>query len=267
MSESKRIVWLILVMMVAVTVSTLVAISVLYETSFEQLRLHLIQHAGDQIHLMEAAARSDRSHSNGDTLASENTTLSQIHNAFAPYPNIDHIVEITVARREGESIVYLVTHGRVISRQVDPIPFTSELAEPMRRALTGQSGSMIGFDYRGVRVLAAYQPVPLLHAGVVAKMDLADIRAPFVRGAAMVIGLALVLVSVGTVLFVRLTSPIVRHLTETEQRYQRQQCSRADLGPGLLRRCQGPAGAQAIRHHLSGDLPHRTSRGTVTVGG
>jgi signal transduction histidine kinase len=37
----------------------------------------------------------------------------------------------------------------------------------------------------------------------------------------MVIGLALVLVSIGTVLFVRLTSPIVRHLTETEQRYQR----------------------------------------------
>ena len=221
MSESKRIVWLILVMMVAVTLSTLVAITVLYDTSFEQLRLHLIQHVGDQIHLMEAAARDARSQARGDIRASENTTLAQIHNAFAPYPNIDHIVEITVARREGESIVYLVTHGRMTIRQVEPIPFTSDIAEPMRRALIGQSGSMVGLDYRGVRVLAAYQPLPLLHAGVVAKMDLADIHAPFIRGAVMVIGLALVLVSIGTVLFVRLTSPIVRHLTESEQRYQR----------------------------------------------
>ncbi len=83
---------------------------------------------------------------------------------------------------------------------------------------------MIGLDYRGVEVLAAYQPVPILNAGVVAKMDLADIRAPFLRGAAMVIGLALVLVTAGTVLFVRLTNPMVKHLTETEQRYQRIFC-------------------------------------------
>jgi PAS domain S-box-containing protein len=37
----------------------------------------------------------------------------------------------------------------------------------------------------------------------------------------MVIGLALVLVTGGTILFMRLTTPIVKHLTETEQRYQR----------------------------------------------
>ena len=258
MSESKRIIWLILVMMVAVTVSTLVAITVLYDTSFEELRLHLIQHVGDQIHLMEAAARNDRSQTKGDMLASENTTLSQIRNAFAPYPNVDHIAEITVARHEGENIVYLVTHGRMTTRQVEPIPFASGIAEPMRRALSGQSGSMIGLDYRGVKVLAAYQPVPLLHAGVVAKMDLADIRAPFIRGAVMVIGLALLLVSVGTLLFVRLTSPIVRHLTETEQRYQRlfssvpvpiwdQDCSGVEQALQGLRR----SGVTSLETHLA----------------
>ncbi len=90
----------------------------------------------------------------------------------------------------------------------------------MRRALSGHSGSVIGPDYRGVTVLGAYHPVPLLNAGVVAKMDMAQIRAPFLHGAAMVIGLALVLITVGTVLFVRLTGPIVRHLNETERRYQ-----------------------------------------------
>ena len=221
MTDSRRILWLIVIMMAAVTVSTAVAIAVLYRTAFELERSHLTQNADDQAHLMDAVARFDRQHITLDHATSAAATLSQIHTAFDHYPSDGQIAEIAVAQRQGEYIVYLVTHGRVATEAVEPIPFDSRLAEPMRRALSGHSGSMIGLDYRGVRVLAAYHPVPLLDAGVVAKMDLADIRAPFLRGAAMVIGLALVLVSVGTVLFTRLTNPIVRHLTETEQRYQR----------------------------------------------
>jgi PAS domain S-box-containing protein len=220
-TESRRILWLIVVMMVAVTVSTAVAIAVLYRTAFEQERSHLIQNADDQAHLMDAVARFDRRHITLDYVTSAAATLSQIQNAFDHYPSDGQIAEIAVAQRQGEDIVYLVTHGRVATEAIEPIPFDSKLAEPMRRALSGHSGSMIGLDYRGVKVLAAYHPLPQLDAGVVAKMDLADIRAPFLRGAAMVIGLALVLVSVGSLLFVRLTNPIVRHLNETEQRYQR----------------------------------------------
>ncbi len=219
MTERRRILWLILIMMAAVTVSTAVAITVLYRTAFGQERAHLIQTAEDQAHLMDAVARFDQRH--GTSGASEAATLSQIETAFSHYPSDSGIAEVVVAQRQVDQIVFLVTHGRMAANQVEPIPFDSRLAEPMRRALSGDSGSMIGLDYRGVRVLAAYYPVPLLNAGVVAKMDLAEIRAPFVRGAAMVIGLASVLVSVGTVLFLRLTGPIVRHLNETEQRYQR----------------------------------------------
>ena len=221
MTESRRILWLVVIMMAAVTASTAVAIAVLYRTAFEQERSHLIQNADDQAHLMDAVARFDRQHVTLDYVTSAAATLSQIHTAFDHYPSDGQIAEIAVAQRQGEDIVSLVTHGRVATETVERIPFDSRLAEPMRRALSGHSGSMIGLDYRGVRVLAAYHPVPLLDAGVVAKMDLADIRAPFLRGAAMVIGLALVLVSVGSLLFMRLTNPIVRHLNESEQRYQR----------------------------------------------
>lgn len=217
MSERTRIVWLVIVMMVAVTVSTTVAITVLYETAFEQERSHLIQNADDQAHLIEAVARFDRAHHPGDAAGSADATLSQIESAFDHYPSDGQVAEIAVAQLIGDEIVYLVTHGRPIGRSIDPIPFDSPLAEPMRRALQGQSGSMIGLDYRGVEVLAAYEPVPMLNAGVVAKMDLSDLRAPFLKGAAMVIGLALVLISIGTVLFFRLTSPIVKHLTDTEE--------------------------------------------------
>jgi PAS domain S-box-containing protein len=208
-------------MLVAVTVSTAVAITVLYRTAFQQVRSQLIQTADDQAHLIDAVARFDQQHQGGSAGASEAATLSQIRSAFHHYPSDGQIGEITIAQRHGDKIVYAVTHGRVATEGVEPIPIDSKLAEPMRRALSGHSGTMTGLDYRGVMVLAAYHPVPILNAGVVAKMDLADIRAPFVRGAAWIIGLATMLVTAGTVLFVRLTNPIVRHLNETEQRYQR----------------------------------------------
>nr|MCU0296607.1 PAS domain S-box protein [Candidatus Nanopelagicales bacterium] len=220
MSENKRILWLIVVMMAAVTISTAVAIGVLYWTAFEQERSHLLQTAEDQAHLMDAVARFDQLHGDGESGSPEAATLSQITTAFEHYPSNGQMAEITVAQRRGEEIVYLVTHGRPGAQGVAPVPFDSSLSEAMRRALSGHSGSVIGPDYRGVTVLGAYHPVPLLNAGVVAKMDMAQIRAPFLRGAAMVIGLALVLVTVGTVLFVRLTDPIVRHLNDTERRYQ-----------------------------------------------
>jgi PAS domain S-box-containing protein len=220
-SESKRIIWLIVVMMAAVTVSTAVAITVLYGTAFEQERSHLIQTAEDQAHLMDAVARFEQEHSKGEPGVSETDTLSQIRSAFDHYPTDGQVGEITVAHRLGDNIVFLVTHGQVAPSSLASVPLDSTLAEPMQRALAGHSGSMVGLDYRGVKVLAAYHPVPLLKAGVVAKMDLSETRAPFLRGAAMVVGLALLLVIVGTVLFVRLTNPIVKHLNETEQRYQR----------------------------------------------
>ena len=202
-------------------VSTAVAITVHYRTAFEQERAHLIQTAEDQAHIMDAVARFDQTHTVGELGASEAATISQIRTAFSHYPVGGAIAEITVAQRRGDRIVYLVTHGHMAVDRVEPIPFDSKLAEPMRRALSGESGSMIGLDYRGVQVLAAYHPVSLLNAGVVAKMDLAQLRLPFLRGAGMVIGLALVLVSLGTWLFMRLTNPMVQQLTETERRYQR----------------------------------------------
>ena len=104
-------------------------------------------------------------------------------------------------RRWPHSAILLGLAWDLALEPVEPIPFDSPLGQPMRQALRGDSGSMIGLDYRGIEVLAAYEPLPRLGAVIVAKVDLSLVRAPFVRGAAIVIGLALVLVSLGALLF------------------------------------------------------------------
>jgi hypothetical protein len=88
-------------MMAAVTVSTAVAITVLYRTGFEQVRTHLIQTAEDQAHLIDAVARFDETYSDGAPGASESATLSQIETAFKHYPSYGHIGEIAVAHLQG----------------------------------------------------------------------------------------------------------------------------------------------------------------------
>jgi PAS domain S-box-containing protein len=82
------------------------------------------------------------------------------------------------------------------------------------------SGVVEGIDYRGESVLAAYEPVEVLGLGIVAKIDLAEIRAPFIRIGWLVGSGALVLVLVGTALFMRLANPLMRHLEESEKRYR-----------------------------------------------
>jgi hypothetical protein len=66
---------------------------------------------------------------------------------------------------------------------------------------------MVGVDYRGERVLAAYESVTELHWGIVAKIDVGEIRTTFVRAAILAAGVAWVLILCGVVRFPRISNP------------------------------------------------------------
>lgn len=85
-----------------------------------------------------------------------------------------------------------------------------------REALTGKDGHMVVSDYRGVPVLSAYTPVDIngIRWAVMAEIDLAEAEAPAIalRNVLLLIGLAMVLVVTGLILYFSgsIAGPIIR---------------------------------------------------------
>ncbi len=115
-------------------------------------------------------------------------------------------------------IVFLLSHRHFDLEDLQPVPWDSQLAQPMRLALSGHSGTVIAVDYRGERVLAAHEPVAELDLGIVAKIDLAEVRAPFVRAGIVAFASALVVVFFASLLFLRISNPMITHIREQHAR-------------------------------------------------
>ncbi|MBW2270847.1 MAG: hypothetical protein JRH16_19980 [Deltaproteobacteria bacterium] len=105
-----------------------------------------------------------------------------------------------MGRRQADQIVFLLDFRFPEPGVERIVSFDTDRAAPMRRALAGESGTMIGPDYRGVSVMAAYEPVSELQLGLVAKMDLSEVQAPFFRTAGMAAGVASLVVLLGAIL-------------------------------------------------------------------
>ncbi len=203
------------------TVATAVgvaAITILYRAAFEEGRLRLVETAQSQARLMEAVARFDRVYSLDYPEGAEAATIAKITDAHEHYLGFGETGEFTLARREGDNIVFVLRHRHSELDTPKPVPFNSNLAQPMRRALSGESGTIVGLDYRGVEVLAAYEPVNVLDLGIVAKIDLSEVRRAFGRAGLITVGIALTLIIGGTVLFFGVSNPIIRRIRESEAR-------------------------------------------------
>ena len=194
-----------------------IAMLMLYAVSFEQAERRLLETARSHARLIEAIARYDRKITSGDFESAALGTISQIKEGLGP---LQGTVEITVARRQDGEIVFVLRQRS--QRRFEPaaVLFDSPTAEPMRRALLGRTGTVVGLDYRNETVLAAHAPVPVLDLGIVVKMDLAEVRAPFVRAGLIVTAIAIAVVMLGTALFLRVGEPMVRRLRESETRFK-----------------------------------------------
>lgn len=218
-TERARILLSSIAIMAAVALSTAaIAVYVLYNAAFSVHRARLKEVVESRARIIEAIAGFDARLSadevpGGATAA----TLGQIVEAHERFQGFGETGEFVLARREDDRIVWLLKHRHQDVETPEPIPFDSGLAEPMCLALSGESGTIQGLDYRGVEVLAAYEFVRGVNWGVVAKIDIAEIRRPLRRAGAMVSGTALVAVVIGVAFIFRLTSPLIQRIEARTQ--------------------------------------------------
>ncbi len=212
---------LIAIMSAVLLIVSGIAIFSLYRTNLADQRDRLTEMARSHARLIEAIGDFDAAHSQHDHPAGAvGATLSQVQRAHGGYPGFGETGEFTLARRDGDKIVFLLTHQHGNKATRREVSRGSSWAEPMRRALAGESGWIIGPDDHGEMVLAAYEPIGGLKWGIVATKELSEIRSPFIRTGALIFGVGFTLVVGGVLLFIRLTNPLTRQLQESEERLE-----------------------------------------------
>lgn len=211
-SERKRIIGLIVIMALTTVFMTGVTIRILYRIAFNEQRERLVEICHFSGRLIEAMARFNRQY-NAENLRA--IVLQQVLDAQQHYRLQDRALEIALAYRDGETIQYVFRLKQGDNLEYPPaIPWSSHLSQAMHLALSGKSGTNISLNAGGKVVLAAYEPVPELDLGIVAKLEVAHFRAPYIAASIAIGLLTTVFVAIGAFLFVRISEPIIRRLSE-----------------------------------------------------
>ncbi len=213
-NERQRVSVLLVLMAGLATATAAISIGVLYRAAISE-REHLLV---ELVQRQAAAIRAGAAFENNRQAVTESVEprLDRIFRTQRTDKGFGETGEFLLGRRTGDQIIYLLPFRFRRKGGETSAPFDAEPAEPMRRALQGQSGTMTGLDYRGARVVAAFEPLfEELNSGaigIVAKVDVAEIRAPFVNAGLIGGAGALILIVFGVPLFRRVSSPLVERL-------------------------------------------------------
>ncbi|MBF0311002.1 MAG: PAS domain S-box protein [Magnetococcales bacterium] len=219
--EGRRVLFLIAILALvgfAVGGSTL---WILYETSLVQTRMRLAETVQSRARLIEAIAQQKmiqlrQYHLPDDPEQILVQTLLLLRQAQEEFPGLGETGEFVLGRREGDQLVFLLHRRHDRGDEPIPVPYDSELAVPMRLAVEGHSGSIIGADYRNEIVLAAHEPLKRLNVGIVAKIDMAEIRQPYLKAGGIALLVGLLVIFTGGWFFLRISEPMLRQIQETE---------------------------------------------------
>lgn len=190
----------------------------LYQNAFNNFGARL-----QEINNLQATIVNSLSSYNKQTLNNQDalaTTIEVLQEANKSFKGVGRTGEFTLAMRQGEEITYFISQRLAGTPGRDLSLFHSNLSQPMQRALSGNEGIMTGQDYRGETVLAAYEYIAGLQLGLVTKVDLAEIRAPFVRAAILSFGSGLLLVAFGTLFYLRFTHRLSEQENILQFRYE-----------------------------------------------
>lgn len=212
--EHERYFYLIVIITIICIAVNLTSAIALYHSSYDRTQEHLRILVSNQGKLIESVSDFDQKYSQQDhPEGALGATLSQVINAYSQSLGFSKTGEYIIGHRVGD---YIETLFQQRHREKDNLrmTFSSEQAAPIRQALRGESGVLISHDHHDHPVMAAYIPILQQQYGLVAKMDLAEIRQPFIRTTLVTTSIALFIIIIASVLLAKLSQPF-QQLSET----------------------------------------------------
>lgn len=218
--QKRRIAYLVLIMVALVVAISFFSSYFMYHTSLNEQRARLSDIVQIQKNVIsEIGIRSWKSHT-----FDEKGVVDLLVRSHSLFMKERATIEFTVAEEAGESIKFLIVNGQKV-QQESPMYAVSKsagLVEPMKRALKRETGTIIGKDYSNIEVLAAYTYVSMdsINLGLVAKVDINDLKAPFIRANLIILGVGAFLTLLCVWLFFKVSDPIVLELQRSEQQFR-----------------------------------------------
>ncbi len=228
-----------------------------YSLAVMETRAQLSTVAKNHARLLQAA-----------TSSREGNVTNLLKRVTARVPTVHTLSGVVVKFDYGtirDDLITVYTEG--FEAEVLRYAANSPVAEPMRLALAGRSGTTVSYDHRGHRVLAAYEPIDGWGVGVVLKVQLDELEAPFVLAATVASPIIMFTILIVQILILRMTNPLIRDLEwiEDHTRFVGLSADEAILvvdedgviehfGAGAERLFNQPS-EQALGTHLSALIP------------
>lgn len=202
MNYRQRLFFWLVNMTAVVFLTAGLSIYILYQTAIREQKTRLAQTAKTQAQFLESMYRTT---GNPKLIEATVTQASKLQGN-------SQTERLTIGQLFGNQIVLINQQSQSV--QPTSLSVSDTQFQSMNQALHGYSGVMSDFDYKGVEVIAAYEPVSNLGWGVVAKTDLNQLRAPYIRAGIKTLFWTCLLNGLGVFLILRLYQPIVKELKQ-----------------------------------------------------
>lgn len=225
---------LIIFMILIVILISSIVLYRLYIIGFEEQKNRLTEVVQSQAVMINMMAEHEiHDHQEKEKTYIENEILQTLMLAHKKFQGFGKTGEYTLAKLDKDNIQFLLRHRHNgVDNMKSVARENGNLAEPMRLALSGKTGYIVGSDYRSTTVLAAYTPIESLGWGIVAKIDLSEIKAPYIQEAIFELIGGILVIVIASILIILFIHPLTDEI-ESGRQYNRMLFDKSPIGLAL----------------------------------